>query len=152
MQVRSRGIWGWQLAHHTNSAQLQPVILVVEDDDAVRRFLDAVLAKKGYRILSAPDGYSAIEMIREHSAPIHLLVTDVGLPQVNGYDLAQQLRLEHPETRTLYVSGYLEGQLLERCKSDPGAHFLAKPFPPSRLSRLVHEILYGMGARELKAA
>jgi CheY-like chemotaxis protein len=151
MQVRCSGIWGWQLAHHANSAQ-QPVILVVEDDDAVRRFLDAVLAKRGYRILSAPNGYSAIEMFREHSAPIHLLVTDVGLPQVNGYELAQQLKLEHPETRTLYVSGYLEGQLLERCKSDPDAHFLEKPFPPSRLNRLVHEILCGMGTRESKAA
>jgi CheY-like chemotaxis protein len=131
---------------------LQPVVLVVEDDDAVRRFLDAVLANSGFRVLSAPNGNSAIEIFRKHSGPIHLLVTDVGLPQVNGYDLAQQLRLEHPETPTLYISGYLEGRLLERCKSDPGAHFLEKPFPPSRLNRLVHEILCGTGTGESRAA
>ena len=119
----------------------QPVILIAEDDDAVRRLLNVVLAKPGRTVLSSVDGLSALEEAERNGLPIDLLVADVGLPRLNGFDLAQQLRQQFPKVEILYVSGYLESDVIEQCLADAGAHFLAKPFSPLRLQEMTQDLL-----------
>jgi two-component system cell cycle sensor histidine kinase/response regulator CckA len=134
------------------SAQCQPMILIVEDDEGVRKLIEAVLAKLGQRVLSASNGQTALELAKSQCDAVDLLVADVGLPRLNGYDLAQRLRPEHPGMEVLYISGYVEGDLVERCRFDPGSHFLPKPFSPACLMGIVHEVLYGCAPPQSKAA
>ena len=103
--------------------------------------LNVVLARPGRTVFSSADGPSALEEVERNGLPIDLLVADVGLPHLNGFDLAQQLRQQFPKMEILYVSGYLESEVVEQCLADAGAHFLPKPFSPVRLQDEVQELL-----------
>ncbi|HMH75900.1 MAG TPA: response regulator, partial [Candidatus Udaeobacter sp.] len=81
-------------------------ILVVDDDPWVRVLARDVLAGEGYRVLEASDGQDAIRVAAEHPGPIHLLLTDVVMPQMSGPELAKRLVRSRPETKILCMSGY----------------------------------------------
>lgn len=89
----------------------QGTILVVEDEDSVRRLTARVLWEHGYRVLTAKDGETALETSRAHEGPINLLLTDIVMPRIKGNELARQLRQERPEMRVLYMSGYADIEL-----------------------------------------
>jgi PAS domain S-box-containing protein len=103
-------------------------VLVVEDEDVVRRVTQRALEKSGYHVLLASSGAAALELGRNHNAPIHLLLTDVVMPEMNGRVLADQFRKIHPETLVLYMSAYSEQVIHQRGILESGLAFLEKPF------------------------
>jgi PAS domain S-box-containing protein len=117
------------------------IILLVEDQDAVRRFARHVLLAEGYTVLEARDGEEAFRRAQQCQGPIHLLVTDVVMPRMSGLQLAELLARERPELRTLFVSGYAEEAVTRYEVPEAGRAFLQKPFDAIRLARKVREVL-----------
>jgi hypothetical protein len=117
-------------------------ILLVEDDVPVRNLAHRVLSRLGYNVLVASDGSAAIELARKHRGPIDLLFTDVVMPGMGGRELSESIRALHPESRTLYASGYMFSQ---GCSEpfDQDAGFLAKPYRPDALAHKVRSVLDG---------
>jgi PAS domain S-box-containing protein len=118
-------------------------VLVVDDEEAVRKFLIDVLAIGAYHVLEARDGHHALEVSAAHTGSIDLLVTDVVMPRMKGPELAERLRERHPALRTLYVSGYAERDTLPALGENE--HFLAKPFSATDLFRIARDILVSDG-------
>lgn len=116
-------------------------ILAVEDDDVVRHLVRKVLESRGYRVLEARTGAEALDLLRGHSGPLHLLLTDVVMPELSGRELAEHARALHPRLRVLYISGYADQEQAKLGVRDPFAGFLAKPFSPEVLERKVREVL-----------
>ena len=115
-------------------------ILLVEDEAAVRELVRRVLAAQGYQVLPAADGREALRLA-ERYGPIHLLLTDVVMPEMSGSQLAERLTAVHPETRVIYVSGYTENAISHHGVLDAGLAFVPKPCPTNLLVRKVREIL-----------
>ena len=109
-------------------------ILLVEDEEALRMFIELVLTEAGYNVVSAVDGEEALARANGNEASIDLVVTDSVMPRVGGRELLQRLRTTRADIRVLQISGYSESAV--------GAEdFLAKPFEPAELLRRVREIL-----------
>lgn len=119
----------------------QETILLVEDNDAVREVVATVLQEHGYHVLQAADGIQALAIAENLQGPLHLLLTDVVMPGMNGVELAQQVRQRLPEVKVLYTSGYTESTLGQHDISQEGTAFLAKPYRPSQLVSKVRELL-----------
>lgn len=118
-------------------------VLLAEDEEAVRRLAAMALERNGYRVIPAADGNAALDAAAAHDGPIHLLLTDVIMPGLNGRELADQFATIHPETRVLYMSGYAGEALSAQGVLDPSVAFLAKPFVPAELARMVRDVLDG---------
>lgn len=116
-------------------------VLVVEDEEAVRSLTCQVLRSKGYAVLEARHGADALDVVANHPQPIHLLLTDLVMPQIGGKELAQRLMADRSDLRVLYVSGYSDQILFGAEDLGSAATFLQKPFSPDRLARKVREIL-----------
>jgi two-component system, cell cycle sensor histidine kinase and response regulator CckA len=116
-------------------------ILLVEDQDAVRRLVKAILKRYGYQILEAANGDEALEIAKEYSGEIHLLLTDVVLPGINGKELSERLKTVCPELRVLFTSGYSSDVITHRGVLDYGVAYIPKPFNPEKLAAKVREIL-----------
>ncbi len=122
-------------------------ILLVEDEEAVRKLVRRTLEKHGYQLLVAATGTEALEILQNHSERIHLVITDVIMPQMGGRQLAERLKALHPKIRILFVSGYTESSVLRSGNLAEGEAFLQKPFTPLALARRVRELLdQGNGA------
>lgn len=116
-------------------------ILVVEDEKYVRLLLGKALAKQGYKILEASNGGEALLICEDHKDPIHLLLSDVIMPRMSGPDLAQRLRLLHPEMKVLYMSGYAHDTITHHGILEKGINFIQKPFSIEKLSEKVRKVL-----------
>jgi PAS domain S-box-containing protein len=116
-------------------------VLLVEDEPEVRGLARDILHQQGYTVLAAADGDEALKIGREHGGPIHLLVTDVVMPQMGGRELADRLKAGRSETKVLYVSGYTDDAILHQGVSETGTAFLPKPFTASVLAHKVREVL-----------
>jgi PAS domain S-box-containing protein len=116
-------------------------ILLVEDEDGVRDLTRHVLVGCGYTVLEASNGKQAIQIAVEHHEAIHLLVTDVVMPEVGGRIVAEQVVARHPEVRVLYVSGYTDDAVIRHGVLRKGVNFLQKPFSPVVLAVKVREVL-----------
>jgi two-component system, cell cycle sensor histidine kinase and response regulator CckA len=116
-------------------------LLIVEDDDEVRRVIKDELQQYGYTVLDAANGGEALMYCERYSGPIHVLVTDVVMPHMDGFQVAERLRAIRPGMKTLFVSGYSEHQPAYRRGHGPGEAFLAKPFTPDALARTVRDVL-----------
>ncbi len=117
------------------------VIMVVEDEAMVRDLTVEGLEMLGYTLLSAPDPRQAIEVSRGHPGPIHLLLTDVVLPYMDGKALFKELSTTRPEMRVLYVSGYTENFIVHHGVLDSEVNFLPKPFTMDGLADKVRKVL-----------
>lgn len=124
-----------------NGEPKAPTILLVEDDDQVRVFIRTLLKQDGYHVLEAATGAEGLAIARAHGAGIDLLITDMLLPELSGYDLAELVRAEHPGIALLLMTGYVEGDIVERSVTELKAVFLDKPFQPAVLLRKVREAL-----------
>jgi DNA-binding NtrC family response regulator len=116
-------------------------VLVVEDEADVRTLTANALTMHGYRVLSASNGVEALQVSEMHDGPIHLLLTDVVMPQLGGMELVEQLQPQRPEMRVLYMSGYADRPLVRRFLSDPNVAFLPKPFNADMLAQKVRSVL-----------
>jgi PAS domain S-box-containing protein len=116
-------------------------ILVVEDEETVRNIAIRMLTRLGYQIISAEDGPNALAIIEKLTTPIDLLLTDVIMPNMNGRELAERVRLKHPEMKILYTSGYTKDVIGHHGVLDEGLEFLAKPYTPWTLAAKVRKLL-----------
>jgi PAS domain S-box-containing protein len=116
-------------------------ILLVEDEPQARALVRDTLRQHGYAVLEARHGVEALVSAAQHPGPIHLLVTDVIMPQMSGPQVAQRLMPIRPDMKVLYMSGYTENAVVHHGVLDPGVAFLHKPFSMEVLARKVREVL-----------
>jgi PAS domain S-box-containing protein len=122
-------------------------VLLVEDDAAVRELAHDILRSCGYRVLVVADPKSLNSVLQQNPGTIHILLTDVLMPGINGREVAREVRRQHPETKTLFMSGYAYHTMLGRGVLEAGSLFIQKPFTPSQLSKKVREVLDGVQSR-----
>jgi CheY-like chemotaxis protein len=118
-------------------------VLVVEDEEALRKVARRALEAAGYTVLAAANGDEALRTSAEHAGNIHLLVTDVILPRMNGRELAREFSKTRPTSAVLYMSGYADNAIVHHGVLDTGTHFLGKPFTAADLTRKVRQVLHG---------
>jgi PAS domain S-box-containing protein len=118
------------------------VVLVAEDEPAVRSLAARALRAVGYEVVEAEDGLAGVERAREMGARLQLLVTDIVMPGMRGDELADEVRLVCPGVKTLFMSGHTDGSAIASGVGS-GSAFLAKPFTPEALARLVRDLLDG---------
>ncbi len=126
-------------------------ILLVEDDAQLRALTSSVLAHCGYKVLSAAGTEEGLALCSANHRDIHLLVTDVIMPGMNGRQLAEQVKQISPRTKVLYVSGYTSNAIVHYGVLDPGLSFLPKPFSLSALVAKVREVLDGPDASQAES-
>ncbi len=121
-------------------------VLICEDDDVVRDMVRHALESHGYTVLTAESAPHALKLAAAHSGPIHLLVTDVVMPEMNGRALAEALAVTRPEIKVLYVSGYTSDVIGHHGVLDEGVAFLQKPFNTSILLSCISSVLGRIGS------
>lgn len=129
-----------------NKAMQLPVsngesILVVEDEPSVRKLACQILMRHGYTVLESNDVNHAVEIARQHTRPIDLLLTDVVMPDMKGTEVFRQVCVFHPHIKALYMSGYTENVIAHHGVLDEGVHFLQKPFTAEGLLEKIHNTL-----------
>jgi len=117
-------------------------VLVVDDEEAVRRLAVRMLTWTGYQAIEASHGREALAALEQHTGPVHLVLTDIKMPGMTGRELGRQVERRWPGKPVLYMSGFasevFQGGLLEA-----GAPFLAKPFTQEDLAVMVRTLLEG---------
>jgi CheY-like chemotaxis protein len=117
-------------------------VLLVEDEASVRELAARILREQGYKVLKASNGKEAMRIGRKHfGEKIHLLLTDVVMPQMGGKELHDRFVALHPEAKALFVSGYTDTTINHHAIFKPGMPFLQKPFSPTSLAKKVREVL-----------
>jgi CheY-like chemotaxis protein len=116
-------------------------ILVVEDAEEVRKLAVRILKRQGYTVLEGSQGDEAYNVCKQHKGPIHLLVTDVVIPIMNGHALAKRLESLRPNIKVLYMSGYTENAIVHHGVLEEGMNYLQKPFTLDGLAKKVREVL-----------
>jgi two-component system cell cycle sensor histidine kinase/response regulator CckA len=128
----------------TKATQGFETILLVEDEEMVRKLASKVLQKNGYTVLEASNGEEALRIVQgQNGNPIHLMVTDVVMPGMSGRQLADRLLPLRPEMKVLYMSGYTDDAIVHHGVLDPGIAYIQKPFAPDTFASKVRQILDG---------
>jgi PAS domain S-box-containing protein len=116
-------------------------ILLAEDDESVRKMTQEILESAGYKVLVSTDCDDAMDICKCYENPIHLLLTDVVMPKLNGRELAERLLLMRPRMKVLYMSGYTNEEIVSHGVSDKGVALIQKPYTINALARKVRELL-----------
>jgi two-component system, cell cycle sensor histidine kinase and response regulator CckA len=119
----------------------QDTILVVEDDEGIRKLMTTILQDQGYNILAVGDGIEALQKLQLCKGPCHLVIADVIMPRMKSTAFIEAVKAMRPEARVLYMSGYAEETLLANGVNDDSP-FLQKPFLPTTLIEKVRELLH----------
>jgi len=122
------------------------VVLLVDDEEAVRSYCKMVLELDGWQVLAAENGEAACRVAAAHPGEIHLLLTDVVMPGMNGRELANRLRQDRPDMKVLFLSGFHDDHALQAGVDAEELHFLGKPFTPTVLREKLREVM-GEGSR-----
>jgi two-component system, cell cycle sensor histidine kinase and response regulator CckA len=132
--------WPEPVEEPRGGADGHETLLLVEDEPAIRALAREILERHGYKVLEARHGFEALMISARHFDPIHLLITDIVMPQMSGSELAERIVLERPTIKVLYISGYTDDAILHHGAAG-AAVFLQKPFTPDRLVAKVREML-----------
>ncbi len=116
-------------------------ILIVEDEEEVRKLAGKILERQGYKILETFDGDDALVACARCKSPIHLMLADVVMPGMSGFELANLLKPLYPEMKILYMSGYTDDAVVRHGVLEKGVNYIQKPFTMERLARKVREML-----------
>ncbi len=120
----------------------QGVLLLVEDETAVRAFATRALTMRGYTVLEAEDGEDALRVLEDHDGDIDLVVSDVVMPGLDGPGLVEKLRAQNPELKVIFMSGYAEDSFRKQLEESGGeVHFLPKPFSLPQLAGMVKKVI-----------
>jgi CheY-like chemotaxis protein len=125
------------------SESVSETVLVVEDDEQLRKLARVMLGQQGYRVLDAGSPSDALRVIREHRGAVDLLLTDMVMPQMTGVELAAEIQKEYPQIKVLLMSGYTEGGVMNQGMITPETPFLRKPFTSVELDSKIREVLHG---------
>jgi PAS domain S-box-containing protein len=125
----------------SGNPQGNETILLAEDEPDVRKLVRDALENLGYTVLPAADGYEALRILEQHGQPVHLLLTDVIMPLMNGRDLAKRVQSAEPATKVVYMSGYTDDTLAFHGFPQPNAGFIQKPFTVAALAEKVRRVL-----------
>jgi two-component system, cell cycle sensor histidine kinase and response regulator CckA len=120
-------------------------ILLVEDEIALRRIVGEMLARLGYTVVESPDSRSAEKVAADYGKPIQLLLTDVVMPELGGWDLASRLKAVRSDLKVLFMSGYTDDTIVQQGVLEAGAAYLQKPFTPDALANKIREVLDNTG-------
>jgi DNA-binding NtrC family response regulator len=120
---------------------LGETVLIVEDEESILKMTQMMLERMGYKVLAAGTPGEAISLAREHAGQIHLLMTDVVMPEMNGRDLAGNLLSLYPNLKRLFMSGYTANVIAHHGVLDEGVQFIQKPFAKQDLAIKVREVL-----------
>ena len=118
-------------------------VLLVEDQAAVRRIAAEMLLRLGYTVLDAPNGRAAQKILLDYGKPIHLLLTDVVMPELGGREFAGQLRALRGDLKVLFMSGYAGDAIVQQGLLEPGTAYLQKPFNLYTLDAKIRDLLDG---------
>ena len=124
------------------ASEAHETVLVVEDEEGVRRLVTDTLNELGYGVLEASDGQSGYQLVERHPE-IALLLTDVGLPGMNGRQLAEAARRLRPNLKILYMTGYARNAIVRRGQLDAGVEVITKPFAAAALAQKVRSVIEG---------
>ncbi len=127
-----------RMSHHGTET-----ILVVEDEQMLRNLISRMLRKNGYKVFEASDGQDAVNFIEKYNSAIHLLITDVVMPRMNGRQLSEMAALKNGKMKTLFMSGYADDTLMQHGVFNKGQSYIQKPFSSEALCLRVREILHG---------
>ena len=116
-------------------------ILLVEDEDAVRMFASRALAARGYEVLEADSGETALEVMAEHEGVIDLVLSDVVMPEMDGPTMLKEMRRRGVTTKFIFISGYAEDAFEKNLEGEEDFAFLAKPFSLKQLTGAVKDAL-----------
>jgi CheY-like chemotaxis protein len=116
-------------------------LLIVEDEQAIIKMSRLMLEHLGYRVMTANKPAEALRLAERNAGPIHLLITDVIMPEMNGRDLANRLRGLYPNIMVLFMSGYTADVIVHHGVLDKGVHFIQKPFSKKELATSVRKAL-----------
>ena len=116
-------------------------ILILEDNDGLRRLATRLLTTAGYTVIGAGGGPEALRLLERDDAPVHLLLSDVVMPGMNGPEAAELLTRMRPAMKVLYMSGYTRDAIVRHGVLESGTHYLSKPFTAGDLLRKVSEVL-----------
>ena len=119
-------------------------VLLVEDEQAILEMTSLMLEGLGYTIFAARTGGEAIDLFKEQKDTIHMLLTDVVMPDMNGHDLSKELLLLSPQLKCLFMSGYTANVIAHHGVLDEGVNFIQKPFSLPDLATKVREVLSGV--------
>lgn len=119
----------------------EETVLIVEDEEEVRKIAMAILRRQGYKVLEAPQGGDALLICERYEGPIHLMLTDVVMPRMDGMELAERLLSIRPEMKVVFMSGYTDNAILRQGVLGSGREYIQKPFTVEGLARKVREVL-----------
>jgi PAS domain S-box-containing protein len=117
------------------------MVLVVEDEEPVRELLRKLLASQGYRVLEARHGMDALRILERHRGPLDLMITDVVMPEIDGLELAERVRMTRPDLPVLFISGYTSDEVMRRGAGLPSGAFVHKPVASDELLAAVRRLL-----------
>jgi CheY-like chemotaxis protein len=124
---------------HTPTGEM---VLIVEDEQALRDVIERIFTRGGYQVLTAADGETALALAAGHDGEISLLVTDVVMPNMLGKEVAERIRDLRPDIKVLYISGYARPVLAAKGRLDRDVHLIEKPFSAAAIIQKAGQILH----------
>ncbi|HEX9829523.1 MAG TPA: response regulator [Bacteroidota bacterium] len=124
-----------------HTAQSQKTILVVEDDEMLRDLVVGVLEENGYSVLTAVDGLMAVDQYRLHQQRISLVLSDMGLPKLGGWEAFLQMKEINPNVKTIMASGYFDPKMREEMMRAGALDFVQKPYVMNEVLQKIHDAI-----------
>ncbi|HTY10189.1 MAG TPA: response regulator [Bacteroidota bacterium] len=117
------------------------MILLVEDEAMLQELLKAVLEEEGYQVETASDGEAAVEIFRQKKNEISLVLSDMGLPKLGGWEMFEKLRSIQPSVKVILASGYVDAEMREEAIKKGAKDFVQKPYIPAAILQRLREVL-----------